>query len=485
MIRAYLNAQNPQESMSLFFQMRLYEGIVLDSFSLSLVLQACGRSKNDWNGRRVHTHVWKLGFILDLFVQTALVEMYARFGTLDVAQRVFDEMYEPDLVSYNVMLAEYARVGEIELARRLFDKMPEKDLVSWNTLIHGYASTGNVGAARQLFNNSSERDLVSWSSMISAYAKNRQSNEALRLFHKMQLANVKPDKVTMVSVLSACGEMGALNMGKMIHEYIERNRIEVDVKLGTSLVDMYAKCGDITNSLEVFNKMHLRDVLTWSSMIIGLANHGFAELALDHFSKMMSEGFKPNDITFVGVLSACNHVGLVDMGWKYFKSMSDFHGIEHKVEHYGCMVDLLGRAGQLEEARELIRSMPFAPDAVVWRALLGGCRIHKNVEFAEEAALNLLQLEPQVDGNYVLLSNVYYEAKNWEKVMNVRKMMRGGSIQKVVPGSSSIEVDNGVHEFIAGDESHPKSKEIYKMLDEISDRLIVDILQDVDEHGVL
>ncbi|KAI3965292.1 hypothetical protein MKW92_040837 [Papaver armeniacum] len=424
--------------------MRIREDIVIDSFSLSLVLQACGRSVNDRDGKRIHTHVWKLGFLSDLFVQTALIEMYAKCGTLDIAEKVLDEMGEPDLVSYNVMLAEYVRVGEIESARRLFDKMPEKDLVSWNTLIHGFTTAGIIGDARQLF------------------VTRRESNEALRLFQEMQLANVKPDKVTMVCVLSSCGELGALNMGKMIHEYIKRNRIEVDLKLGTSLVDMYAKCGDIANSLEVFNKMVLKDVLTWSAMIIGLANHGFAELALDHFNKMISQGFKPNGVTFVGVLSACSHAGLVDMGWKYFKSMSEIHRLEPKIEHYGCM--------------ELIRSMPFSPDAVVWRALLGGCRIHKNIELAEEAAVNLLHLEPQVDGNYILLSNVYSEARNWDKVINTRKMMRGGSIQKLVPGNSSIEV-NGLYEFIADDESHPKSTEIYQILNELTDQLNIGIYE--------
>ncbi|KAF8414234.1 hypothetical protein HHK36_002234 [Tetracentron sinense] len=470
MIRAYLNAQKPQESVSLFFQMWLRDGIAVDSFSLSLVLQACGRSFDNRNGQSIHTQVLKLGFGSDLFVQTALIEMYAKFGIVDNSRKTLDEMNEPDIVSYNVLLAEYVRVGEIDSARKLFDTMPDRDLVSWNTMIHGYATHGDVGAARELFDITNERDLVSWSSMIAAYAKTRQSNEALRLFHEMQLANLMPDSVTMASVVSACGDVGALGMGKMIHEYIERNRIEIDMKLGTSLVDMYAKCGDIDLSLRVFGKMDNRDVFTWSAMIIGLANHGYGEVALDHFSVMISEKIKPNDITFIGVLSACSHVGLVDKGWTYFSSMSDVYGVTPKIEHYGCMVDVLSRAGRLQEARKLIRNMPFAPDAIVWRALLGACRIYKNVELAEEAVVNLLELEPQVDGNYVLLSNIYSQAKRWEEVVNVRRVMRGRSIQKV-PGSSSVEIDNAVHEFVAGDKSHRKSKEIYQMLAEMTDRL--------------
>ncbi|KAA8519187.1 hypothetical protein F0562_013442 [Nyssa sinensis] len=470
MIRAYLNSQTPIESLSLFVQMRLQEGIFLDSFSLSLGLQACGRSIDRQNGQTIHTQVLKLGLGRDLFVETALIEMYAKFGYLDVARNIFDEMSDPDLVAYNVLLAEYVRAGKISLAQNLFDKMPDKDLVSWNTVIHGYASLGESGDAEKLSGRICERDIVSWSSMIATYAKSRQSNKALRLFHEMQLANVVPDKVTMVSVLCACGDVGALGMGKMVHEFIERNRIEIDLKLGTSLVDMYAKCGDIDNSMGVFDRMSNRDVFAWSAMIMGLANHGFGELALDQFSKMISEEIKPNDITFIGVLSACSHIGLVDKGWTYFKSMNDVYSVTPKLEHFGCMVDILGRAGRLQEARELIGSMPVEPDAIVWRALLGACRIYKNVELGEEAAVNLLELEPHVGGNYVLLSNIYSQAKNWDKVMNVRRMIKNINIHKV-PGSSSIEVDNAVHEFVAGDKSHPQSEGIDWMLVEMADRL--------------
>ncbi|RVW33608.1 Pentatricopeptide repeat-containing protein [Vitis vinifera] len=200
--------------MSLFFQMRHQECIPIDSYSLSLVIQACGRLKDPGNGQKLHTQVLKIGLGSDLFVETALIEMYAKFGDIEIARKILDEMAHPDLVPYNVLLAEYVRVGEINLAHDLFDRMPERDLVSWNTMIHGHASLGDVGTAKKLFDRTCERDLISWSSMIAAYAKTRQSNEALRLFHEMQLANVLPDKVTMVSVLSACGDVGALGMGE-------------------------------------------------------------------------------------------------------------------------------------------------------------------------------------------------------------------------------------------------------------------------------
>lgn len=450
--------------------MRRQDGVFCDSFSLSLVVQACGRLMDGDNGRTVHAQGTKIGFESDLFVQTALIEMYARLGSVEISKRILDDLKEPDLVSYNALLAEYVRIGEIQLARDLFDKMLERDLVTWNTMIHGHATLGDVVEARKLFDNARQRDVVSWSSVIGAYARTRQSNEALKLFHEMQLANVVPDNVTMVSVLAACGDIGALGMGKMIHEYIQRTRIEVDMKLGTSLVDMYAKCGDMDSSLCVFNRMDRRDVLTWSSAILGLANHGSGQAALEFFSKMIAEGIKPSDITFVGVLSACSHMGLVDEGWTYFTCMSDVYGITPKIEHYGCMIDMFARAGRLQEARELIRRMPFAPDAAVWRALLGGCRVHKDTDLAEEATVNLLELEPHADENYVLLSNMYTQEKKWDKVIHMRKMMRNVNIEKV-PGSSSIEVDNAVYEFVAGDKSHPWTEKIYQMLSEIFKKL--------------
>ncbi|KAF9589453.1 hypothetical protein IFM89_023868 [Coptis chinensis] len=303
--------------------------------------------------------------------------------------------------------------------------MPAKDLVSWNTMIHGFATCGDVGTARQLFDMSSERDLVSWSSMIAGYAKSRQSNEALILFHDMQSANVRPDRVTMVSVLFACGDLGALGMGKIVHEYIDRNKVEIAVKLGTSLVDMYAKYGDIENSLKVFNGMGVKDVLTWSAVIIGRANHGFGEHALDYLAKMISGGIKANDITFIGVLSACSHVGVVDRGWTYFTSMNDKYGVTPKIEHYGCMVDLLVEFGDTSRGkRALLEICPLLPDAIVWRTFISACKIHKNMELVEEATVNLLELEPHMDGNYVLLSNMYAQGKKWDDVVNVRRRMR-------------------------------------------------------------
>ncbi|XP_011620923.2 pentatricopeptide repeat-containing protein At5g66520-like [Amborella trichopoda] len=487
MIRSHLNFHNSQEPISLFDEM-LRRNMQFDNYTFSMVLQACGRSPSLRQGERIHTQFVKSGFAWDLFVKTELMIMYLKCGELKRAQCVFDEMGERDLVAYNALLAELLRMGALGLAQKLFNDMPVRDLVSWNTMIHGYAQNGDTDSARCMFDSSSNKDLVSWSSMIAGYTRTRRPNDALRLFYDMQLANVKPDKITVVSVLSACGDLGAINTGIMIHEYVNKHGIELDVKLGTALIDMYAKCGSIENSLRVFEKMVGRDVLAWSAMIIGLANHGLAKRALCLFSSMIARGIEPYDITFVGILTACSYTGMVDTGKQVFQAMNEVYKISPKIEHYGCMVDLLGRGGLLNEAKELIESMPIDPDAIVWRTLLGACRIHKNVSLAEEAAKKLIELEPRADGNYVLLSNIYAQENRWDEVSRVRRLIKEKGIQRV-PGSSSIEVDNSVHEFVVGDRSHTMSKEIYGMLGEISRELreagyvpnTSFILQDVDE----
>ncbi|KAF0906945.1 hypothetical protein E2562_013322 [Oryza meyeriana var. granulata] len=492
-MRAYLRARLPLQSL------RLLGGLLpraprllATSFSLSVALQACGSSAAPVAaGASLHARALKSGLAAaDLFVRTALVEMYAKAGRVDLARAAFDEAPRRDVFLCNVMIAAYVARSEVAEARKVFDGMPVRDLVSWNTMIHGYAMRGEVGMAREIFDGTEERDAFSWSSMISAYAKSQRSKEALELWREMRAASIVPDCITLVSVVSACSDLGALAVGAEVHHFVDSNKIELDLKLGTALIDMYAKCGDIENSQRVFDGMPEKDVQTWSSMIIGLANHGLGHESLSLFSKMISEGMKPNGVTFVGVLIACTHVGLVSEGKKYFRSMSEVHGVEPTVEHYGCMVDLLGRSGHVEEARQLIRSMTFEPDAIIWRALLGACRIHKNVGIAEEAMAKLRVLDPLGDGHYVLLSNIYAQANSWEGVTEMRKTIRRDNIQRI-PGRSSIEWEEKIHEFVSGDRSHPRSKEIYRMLEEMMDRLKQAgykpmtglVLQDIDEQS--
>ncbi|KAJ1292085.1 hypothetical protein BS78_02G365200 [Paspalum vaginatum] len=499
-MRGYLRACLPLQALLLVRSLLPRAPRLLgNSFSLSLALQASAALSDSvpamlglgLRAASLHARALKSGFAAaDLFVRTALVEAYAKAGRADLARAAFDEAPRRDVFLCNVMLAAYVARGEVPEARKVFDGMRERDLVSWNTMIHGYAVSGEVNMAREIFDGMEDRDAFSWSSMMSAYAKGRRPKDALRLWREMRAACVTPDCITMVSVLSACGDMGALAVGTEVHQFVESSEVAVDVRLGTALIDMYAKCGDIENSLRVFHSMASKDVLTWSSMIIGLANHGLGHDALSLFSRMISEGLQPNDVTFIGVLTACTHLGLVSDGKKYFSSMGAVHGVAPKVEHYGCMVDLLGRSGHIEEARQLIRDMPFEPDAVIWRALLGSCRIYKNVEVAEEAMAKLRVLDPHSDGHYVLLSNIYAQANSWEGVAEMRKTLRRTSIQRI-PGRSSIEWQSTTHEFVSGDRSHPRSKEIYEMLEEVMDRLRQAgyrpmtelVLQDIDERS--
>ncbi|KAL6139331.1 hypothetical protein ACLB2K_064608 [Fragaria x ananassa] len=325
--------------------------------------------------------------------------------------------------------------------------------------------------------------------MISAYSRANQTNQASELFARMKDSGVRPNQVTMVSLISLCGEVGALDLGKWVHSYINQQRIEVDVILRTALVDMYAKCGEIDVALRLFSKAINRDSQMWNVMITGLAMHGCGKQALELFEEMQRQGVKPNDITFIGLLHACSHAGLVADGKKIFEKMVHEFGLAPKVEHYGCMVDLLGRAGKLVEAHKLIKIMPLEPNAIVWGSLLAACKTHKSPNLAEVAARQLLKLEPQNCGYNVLMSNIYAASNKWVDVAGVRKAMKDQGTKKE-PGLSSIEVKGAVHDFMTGDKTHPQTRKIYEMLAEMNKKLkeagytpnTSVVLQNIDEE---
>lgn len=356
------------------------------------------------------------------------------------------------------MVRASAALGDIEFARKLFDEMPHRDLVAWNAMIAGYAQRG-------------------------------EPREALHLFKAMQVEGVRVNEVTMVSVLSACAQFGAFDQGRWAHVYIDKNKLPITVTLGTALIDMYSKCGNITRAMEVFWKMGEKNVYTWSSLMSGLAMNGAGEKCLEIFSFMKEKGVLPNEVTFVSVLRACSVAGLVEQGCKHFDSMMRVYGIEPKLEHYGCMVDLYGRAGRLDEALNVINSMPIKPHVGAWGALLNACRIYRNMELAELALTRIVELESNNDGAYVALSNLYADSKKWDGVSNVRELMKANGVRKE-PGCSVIEVDGEVHEFFVGDKSHPRYEHIEIMLGEISKRLRLDgyvadtkqVLFDIEEE---
>jgi pentatricopeptide repeat protein len=333
-------------------------------------------------------------------------------------------------------------------------------------MVAGYAQNGKLEVARDLFDIMPERNLGSWNSMIAGYAQNGHWEESLELFFEMQKANVKADPATFASILSACASLEALEQGKCVHGYTIESGFVSDVSVGNALTTMYAKCGCIEDAKSVFDNISKKNSVSCNAMIAAYAQHGYGNEALQLFEQMKQTGMKPNHITFVGILSACSHAGLVEEGCYYFDSMSRDYCIAPGADHYACMVDLLGRAGRLDEADKLINEMPFDPDAAVLWALLGACRIHKNVKLGERVAERLFELEPLNSSTYVLLSNIYAVEGRWDDVGKVRKIMKAKGVIKKA-GCSWIKIKHKVHVFHEGERMHPQMEKIYSALHEL------------------
>jgi pentatricopeptide repeat protein len=371
---------------------------------------------------------------------SAMVGAYAGAGELDVARDMFDHMpaIGRNVVTWNSMLTGFARHGLLPLARKMFDEMPVRNLVSWNAMIRGYTVNGEMDGARELFDVMPEKDVVSWTCMISGYAQSGHYAETLELFRAMLSgSNIRPNEVTMVSVLSACAHLTALEEGRWAHAFIDKLKLVLDneFNLGAALIDMYAKCGRTDMAVKIFNSLDQKNVSSWNALITGLAVHGDAQQCIDLFEQMRRSGQMPNDITFVSILTACAHSGMVDEGRQCFESMASC-GVQPELKHYGCMIDLLGRAGLLEEAEELIQNMPIAPDVMVLGALLGASRMHKRFDVAERVKSGILSLNTKQPGCHVLISDIYAAAGKWTEALESRGFLVMNSIPKL-PGSSS------------------------------------------------
>ena len=400
---------------------------------------------------------------------------------------------EPDTHTYPFLLKAVAKLTAVREGEKIHSISIRNGFESLvfvqNSLVHMYAACGHADSAHKMFDLMVDRDLVAWNSVINGFALNGMPSEALTLFREMGLEGVQPDGFTMVSLLSACAELGALALGRRAHVYILKIGLSVNLHVNNALLDLYAKCGSIREAQKVFNEMEDKNVVSWTSLIVGLAVNGFGKEALELFKELERERLVPSEITFVGVLYACSHCGMVDAGFKFFKRMKNEYGIVPRIEHYGCMVDLLGRSGKVKEAYEYIQNMPLQPNAVVWRTLLGACTIHGNLALGEVARAQLLQLEPGHSGDYVLLSNLYAAERHWSDVQNVRRIMLTEGVRKT-PGYSLVELGNCVYEFTMGDSSHPQSKDIYAMLAEITKLLKLEgymphttnVLADIEEE---
>jgi pentatricopeptide repeat protein len=482
MIRGYAQREKPENALSLFYSMLCNANSGPNKLTFPFVLKACSQVRAIEEGKQVHGLVFKHGLSEDLFVQNSLINMYSSCGLIGFACQVFNKIDDLDVVSWNSMISGLVDLGFVEEGKQMFDRMSKRSLVTWNCLIDGYVKVGLLMEARELFDQMVGKNSVSWNTMIDGYvslglmedakgffdkmpwemkdvitfnlmidgyAREGRHKEILEIFKEMRVAKIKPSRFTMVSVLTACSYLGALEQGEWMQAHIEKNGIDVDSVLGTALVEMFAKCGSIERALSVFKSIEERDVGAWNSIIHKLAAHGHGQEAFAIFSDMLRSNTLLDGIIFLGLLSVCRHLGLVDEGKRFFQLMSEEYGLVPKVEHYGCMVDLLCHADLLEEARDLIDSShasQMKSSVPMWGALLGASCQLKNIVMGEYAAKHLLQLDPFNGSCYTVLSNLYSAAGLYEKAIEVRNEMKKQGLEKI-PGSSSMEIDGLVLDF--------------------------------------
>lgn len=429
MVRGYAHGRAPAEAFALYRRIETAH-LRPDAFTFCYLLRACAGLPGSRARYQVHGTVVKLGFLKDAFVRNALINMHAKCGNLQMAGTLLDEADEGDVVTWSAVIAGHAARGELDIARQIFDNCQHKDLVCWNVMLSTYAKHGEMEKAMELIDGAPETDVVSWNTIITGYTAKGMLKEALEVLEEMKCAGWMPDEATIVSLLSCCANLGSLETGKMVHS-LHLQGWPISIILGNALVSMYAKCGDVQAAMEVFNGMKERDVWTWNSIIGGLAFYGQAEQAIQFFNKMLEEGTCPNAVSFLCVLGACSHAGLVEDGQRYFSLMKDRYRIEPSARHYNCIVDMLGRAGLLDEAFAILSSMRCEPSAVIWRTLLGACRIHGNAALGKLARERLLEMNEDASGDYVMLSGIYALYGEWFGVETVRGSMHERGVRKV------------------------------------------------------
>ncbi|KAJ4901165.1 Pentatricopeptide repeat-containing protein [Raphanus sativus] len=480
-------------------------GLWADSATYSELIKCCMSHRAVHEGNLVRRHLYFNGHQPMLFLANVLINMYVKFNLLNDAHNVFDKMTLRNVVSWTTIISAYSKSKQQQKALELLVSMLregvrpnvytyssvlrsckemsdvrmlhcgiikeglESDVFVRSALIDVFAKLGEPEDALSVFDEMVTGDAIVWNSIIGGFAQNSKSDEALKLFKRMKRAGFTAEQATLTSVLRACTGLTLLELGMQAHVHIVK--YDQDLILNNALVDMYCKCGSLEDARRVFGGMKERDVITWSTMISGLAQNGYSQEALEMFESMKASGTKPNYITIVGVLFACSHAGLLEDGWYYFRSMKKLYGIEPVREHYGCMIDLLGKAGKLDDAVKLLNEMECEPDAVTWRTLLGACRVQGNMVLAEYAAKKVIELDPDDAGTYTVLSNIYANSQKWDSVEEIRTQMRDRGIKKE-PGCSWIEVNKKIHAFIIGDESHPLIVEVNKKLNQLIDRMI-------------
>ncbi|CAJ1958725.1 unnamed protein product [Sphenostylis stenocarpa] len=503
-------AQNGFAKRALHLVLQMQEaGQKPDSVTLVSVLPAIADMKALRIGRSIHGYAFRSGFESLVNVSNALLDMYFKCGSARIARMVFEGMSRKSAVTWNTMIDGYAQNGESEDAFATFLKMLDErevptrvtvmgallacanlgdleggrfvhklldqlkldfDVSVMNSLISMYSKCKRVDIAASIFNNLKKKTNVTWNAMILGYAQNGCVEEALNLFCMMQSQGIKLDCFTLVGVITAHAEFSVNHQAKWIHGLAIRTYMDKNVFVSTALVDMYAKCGAVKTARKLFDMMQDRHVITWNAMIDGYGTHGLGKEALYLFKEMQKGAVKPNDITFLSVISACSHSGFVEEGLFLFRSMKEDYDLEPTMDHYSAMVDLLGRAGQLDDAWNFIQEMVVKPGISVLGAMLGACKIHKNVELGEKTADKLFDLDPDEGGYHVLLANIYASNSMWDKVAKVRTAMEKKGLRKT-PGCSVVEMKNEVHTFYSGSTNHPQSKRIYTFLETLGDEI--------------
>ncbi|KAI8522963.1 hypothetical protein RHMOL_Rhmol13G0037800 [Rhododendron molle] len=501
--------QNGLYNEALEFCQEMQEaGLKPDQGSVVSLLAASARSGNLMCGMEIHAYALKSGLDTDLQVGNTLIDLYSKCSKTNYMDSVFQKIPKKDFICWITVIAGHAQNNchlrvlelfrEAQLEKEGVDKLmigsilracsglkcislakeihgyilrrQLSDLVLHNTFVDVYGGCGNIHYASRIFKLIEAKSIVSWTSMISCYVNNGFSNEALDLFLSLKETGIDLDSIALMSVLPAVANLSALWKGKEIHGFLIRKGFIPEGSIASSLVDMYARCGILDNSLRVFNCTRDKDLVLWTSMINAYGMHGHGKAAIDLFKQMKVENLVPDHVTFLALLYACSHSGLVDEGRKFYEAMKNEYQLEPWPEHYTSLVDLLGRANHLEEAFQIVERMHIEPTAEIWRALLGACRVHFNKKLGEIAAQKLLELDPESPRNYVLVYNVFAATGRWDDVAEVRMRMKGKQLKKD-PACCWIEVGNQVHTFIARDRSHPQSDEIYEKLREIIELL--------------
>ncbi|KAG5024191.1 hypothetical protein JHK86_020105 [Glycine max] len=449
-LSSLLTTSSNSNSIITFYALSLFHSIPNPStFSFNTLIRIHTLLLSPLPALHLFSTLRRLSLPPDFHTFPFVLKASAQLHSLSLAQSLHSQALKfgllPDLFSLNTLIGVYSIHHRVNDAHKLFYECPHGDVVSYNALIHGLVKTRQISRARELFDEMPVRDEISWGTMIAGYSHLKLCNQAIELFNEMMRLEVKPDNIALVSVLSACAQLGELEQGSIVHDYIKRNRIRVDSYLATGLVDLYAKCGCVETARDVFESCMEKYVFTWNAMLVGFAIHGEGSMVLEYFSRMVSEGVKPDGVTLLGVLVGCSHAGLVLEARRIFDEMENVYGVKREGKHYGCMADMLARAGLIEEGVEMVKAMPSGGDVFAWGGLLGGCRIHGNVEVAKKAAQQVMEIKPEDGGVYSVMANIYAHTEQWDDLVKVRRSLSANKRAKKITGRSLIRLnDEGV-----------------------------------------